>query len=273
MTELEHLQAIVADDSRSAEERKAAAEHILALGQPPTQLTPSQAVTTSTVQMSESDTTKLVEMKKMLKEIQEDDPAPYLAAHKKCSVCLRHNLKDAPACALCGSEGQWEAVVDAHPTWKRIGRGQDSTKEHLSNITTYGKEFEAAHLRYLMNWREGDGTRQINAAKFESTQYVLSYEQRCWCKQILKWLEPGGTVLDPEPDPPEPEVEVAAITVPAREIPPGELNKLFAYQSWRIEREASGQPSEMSDWIVSTGFLANSTASATGSRRHADKLS
>jgi hypothetical protein len=252
MTELENLQAIVADEGRSAEERKAAAEHILALGQKPTKLTPSRAIAPTEANMSQPDAKSLAEMKTMLKEILDDDPAPYLDAQKRCAVCLRHQLKQVTKCELCGTEDQFEPVTNHHPTWTRLGRGYDATREHLSNLQTRTASlFEIAHLRWLLTWREGDGTKQVNAAKFVPTPHVLSHDQRKWVKQLLEWVEPGQAVAEPELDAPEPHAEADVTVAPEREIAPGDLNKLFDYQTWKIEREAAGQPSAINNWIAS----------------------
>jgi ketosteroid isomerase-like protein len=211
------------------------------------------ATAPTTRKFTDAESASLAEMKKMLTETIKDDPRPYLAAHKKCAVCLRHQSKQAAQCELCSTEGHWEAVVDHHPTWKRLGRAHASTREHLSNLRSHTASlFDATHLRWLLTWREGDGTRQINAAKFVPTPFVLSYEQRCWCKQLLKWIEPGAITQEPEPDEPEPEVEAVATTTQGRkEIPPGDLNKLFEYQQWKVEREAANLPSSVADWSAS----------------------
>jgi hypothetical protein len=248
MTELENLQAIIADDTRSAEERKAAAEHIIALTS--AQPTLAQAIAPTGAKMSQSDAESLAKIKQILAELREDDPAPYFAAHKKCTVCLRHNAKEVPACELCGS-GRWEPATNHHPTWTRTGRTYDSTREHLSNMRGQAASlFDATHLRWLLTWRERDGTRQINAAKFVPTPFVLSYEQRCWCNRLLEWIEPGQVVPEPEPDAPEPQAEDDKTDTPEREISPGDLNKLFQYHAWKIERESAALPSSVADWIA-----------------------
>jgi hypothetical protein len=220
-------------------------------GAPTVQPVPAPAPTTR--KFTDAESASLAEMKRMLAETIKDDPRPYLDAHKKCSVCLRHNLKDVLRCELCGTEGQWEAVVDHHPTWKRLGRAHASTREHLSNLRSHtASPFDTAHLRWLLTWREGAGTRQINAATFVPTPYVLSFEQRQWGKQILKWIEPGAIIQEPEPDEPEPERESDTIPTQGRkEIPPGDLNKLFEYQQWKVEREAAKLPSSVAAWSAS----------------------
>jgi hypothetical protein len=254
MTELEHLQTIVADEGRSAEERKAAAEHILALGQQPTQPIPAQAIVTSTARVSESDAANLAEMKKMLKEIIEDDPRPYLDTHKRCAVCLRHQLKQATHCALCATEGGWEPVTTHHPTWHPIGRGHDSTREHLSNRLTYDGTTDIGHLRWLLTWRQSDGHRHVNAATTLPTPFVLSYEQRLWIKRILEWAEPGTAVQEPTKD----ELDIAedqaipVITVEPQSVRQSLLSRddMWKYKAWQVEREAMQLPSAVSDWIA-----------------------
>jgi hypothetical protein len=217
-----------------------------------TALVPTTAPTTR--KFTDAESASLAEMKRMLAETIKDDPRPYLDAHTKCAVCLRHQSKQATKCELCGSEERWESVTESHPTWKLLGREHDSTKEHLSNLTTYGKKFEAAHIRSLMSWREGDGTRQINAATFVPTPYVLSFEQRRWCQQLLKWIEPEAITQEPEKD----ELDVAedqqAILIPAEpetvREPLLSRDDMWRYTSWRIERIATNLPSAVSDWLA-----------------------
>jgi hypothetical protein len=251
MTELQNLQAIVADDTRSAEERKAAAEHIIALTS--AQPTPAQAIAPVWAKMSDSDTTKLADIKQMLTELREDDPAPYLAAHKRCAVCLRHQLEHATKCALCGTEGQWEPVTTHHPTWQPIGRGHGTTLEHLSNQITYGGQTDVPHLRWMLTWRQGDGYKYLNAATMVPTPFQLSYEQRFWIKRILEWAEPGTVVQEPTKD----ELDIAedqAIPVMTAEPeivrePLLSRDDMWRYTSWRIERIATNLPSAVSDWL------------------------
>ena len=79
-------------------------------------------------------------------------------------------------------------------------------------------EAENSHLTWM---RE-----TLAELKQESEAYVREGQQQ--------------TVPEPAPEPvKEPQPKSTMST-----------DDYFAYQSWRIEREASGQPSEMSDWIA-----------------------
>lgn len=193
--------------------------------------------------------------KQILDDLLRDDPKPYLASHKKCRVCLRHNQKDADACQLCGSAGHWEPVTIHRPDCLPLGRKHASTQERLSNLP-WSESSAAMHLRWLLTWREGDGTTQINAAKFLPTAFVLSYSQRCWCKRLLEWLEPGTTVPEPEPDAQEePQAEAVEIDTPQAKprLKPSDIDKHFAYEAWKIAREAENKPASVKDWIAENG--------------------
>jgi hypothetical protein len=48
----------------------------------------------------------------------------------------------------------------------------------------------------------------------------------------------------------EPQAEDDKTDTPEREISPGDLNKLFQYHAWKIERESAALPSSIADWIA-----------------------
>lgn len=180
ISEIEELQAIVNDESRLAEERAAAAKHILQLQREPE---PPQAAKTADDWLKEAFDAILDPVKRQQRLDR------YIQTHHKCRVCLRHHPKQTTKCELCGNDGgEWLPVITDVPHCQ-----PPYTKESLSNQRTYASPFNPEHLRWLLEFRHGDGKRQINADLFVPTSYVLSDDMREWVRQLLRWIEPSST--------------------------------------------------------------------------------
>lgn len=215
------LEKIVNDETRPAEERRQAAEHIV-------KLSGSQAQTDSEESLIEKALRQVLDPVESAKA-----EAEYIATHRRCAVCLRHDKEGTAKCSLCGTEGgDWLPVTTQHPGWQ-----PPYSKESLSNIK-YGHTITTEHIEKLMNWREPD--KQVNAAKFLPGEYVLSQELRDWCRQVLKWS--GVSVRAEQPSQPveAPETLAEPQPEPARIDTKLLKESYWAYLSWKTEREAHG---------------------------------
>lgn len=242
--EIEQLQKIVNDENRPAEERKEAAEHILALQTAPT--VPVRNTLDEKIKIALDNVLDPAKAQQRLER--------YLASHKKCAVCLRHHDKQATKCELCGTEGgEWLPVTTQRPL------DGPHSREYLSNLhLNYDPSTTNTKLRWMLDWREGDGYRWINAATRVVTPYVLSEELRDWCKQLLDWIEPD-VVAPPEPQQPTTTQTAEPQPLPETPAKAGLSSETFwEYTEWKVSREAEGLPAGVADFMAE-----NETASFT----------
>lgn len=163
---IETLQRIVADDSRSEEERRQAAEHILKLQQP------------AEVSLAEKEERDLqlvravfASMRLSPEQIEEDIDkriANVNAATKACPKCYRCQPIENAVCDLCGHEPtSWLPGEERPPRQNKIGDIVDKNWNVIATGKAVGAQLKAHQAQCWLRWA-------ATSASVDELKYIVS---------------------------------------------------------------------------------------------------
>jgi hypothetical protein len=145
---LEHLQRIVSDESRTEEERRQAAEHILKL-QPPS--------LTDKEEREKQEIRNIFKAMRLSHEEIEADTDERVArengTRKSCPTCYRRQPIGNAVCDLCGREpDRWLPSEERYPRQNRVGDIIDESGHVIATAKAIGGHLKAHAAQSWLRW-------------------------------------------------------------------------------------------------------------------------